>query len=136
MARLSWLRLPVLALAALSSAFVSAHPPSFENTAVVRTVDLSGSLVYVTTTYAVRALDDGANRYVVSLGEKEKQSVSWFEAKLKGQNEPLGVTAGLLDPHELGLQRSLSLHTTLTRLSTPQWHLLIHRRPPKSFERQ
>jgi oligosaccharyltransferase complex subunit alpha (ribophorin I) len=103
MARLSWLRLPVLALVALSSTLASAHPPSFENSAVVRTVELSGSLVYVTTTYAVRALSDGAKQYVVSLGENEAKSVSWFEAKLKGQNEPLGVTTGLLDPHELGL---------------------------------
>lgn len=103
MARLSWLRLPVLALVALSSTLVSAHPPSFENSAVVRTVELSGSLVYVTTTYAVRALGDGAKQYVISFGENEGKSVSWFEAKLKGQNEPLGVTAGLLDPHELGL---------------------------------
>lgn len=98
MARLSWLRLPVLALAALSSTLVYANPPSFENSAVVRTVELSGSLVYVTTTYAVRALGDGAKQYVVSLGENEAQSVSWFEAKLKGQSEPLGVTTGL--PHE------------------------------------
>ena len=98
MARLSWLRLPVLALAALSSTLVYANSPSFENSAVVRTVELSGSLVYVTTTYAVRALGDGAKQYVVSLGENEAQSVSWFEAKLKGQSESLGVTTGL--PHE------------------------------------
>ena len=32
---------------------------SFENTAVVRTVELGGSLVSVTTTYAIRALEDG-----------------------------------------------------------------------------
>lgn len=103
MARYTWLRLPVLALATLSLTLVSALPLSFENTAIVRTVDLGGSLVYVTTTYAVRALDDGAEQYIVSLGEKEAQSVSLFEAKLKGQSAPLGVTTGLLDPHELGL---------------------------------
>jgi oligosaccharyltransferase complex subunit alpha (ribophorin I) len=100
MALSSWLRLPVLAWALT---LVSALPHSFENTAIVRTVDLGGSLVYVTTTYAIRALDDGAKQYVVSLGEKEAQSVSWFEAKFKGQSEPLGVTTGTLDPHELGL---------------------------------
>jgi oligosaccharyltransferase complex subunit alpha (ribophorin I) len=94
-----WLRLPVLAWALT---LVSALPHSFENTAIVRTVDLGGSLVYVTTTYAIRALDDGAKQYVVSLGEGEAQSVSWFEAKFKGQTEPLGVTTGL-HPHELGL---------------------------------
>ena len=66
----------------------------------MRTVDLGGSLVSVTTTYAIRALDDGAQKYVVSLGEKEAESISWFEAKLKGQSNPLPVKSGLLDLHE------------------------------------
>jgi oligosaccharyltransferase complex subunit alpha (ribophorin I) len=101
--QMGWLRLPVLALATLSSTLVSAFPHSFENTAIVRTVDLGGSLVYVTTTYAIRALEDGAQQYVVSLGEKEAQAVSWFEAKFKGQSEPLKVTTGPLDPQECGL---------------------------------
>lgn len=126
MARYTWLRLPVLALATLSLTLVSALPLSFENTAIVRTVDLGGSLVYVTTTYAVRALDDGAEQYVVSLGEKEAQSVSLFEAKLKGQSAPLGVTTGLLDPHELGLKFSVittytdaTFHTSVALIHTP-----------------
>jgi oligosaccharyltransferase complex subunit alpha (ribophorin I) len=113
MALPSWLRLPVLALATLSSTLVSALPHSFENTAIVRTVDLGGSLVYVATTYAIRALEDGAKQYVVSLGEKEAQTVSWFEAKLKGaQSEPLKVTTGPLDPKECGLNvhRHRNLH--------------------------
>ena len=96
----SWLRLPVLAVAALSWSFVSAASHSFENTAIVRTVDLGGSLVHVTTTYAIRALDNGAQQYLVTLGEKEAQSTSWFEAKLKGQSEPLTVTTRPLLPHE------------------------------------
>jgi oligosaccharyltransferase complex subunit alpha (ribophorin I) len=104
MALRSWLRLPVLALASFSlswNSFVSAAAsPSFENTAIVRTVDLGGSLVHVTTTYAIRALDDGAKQYVVSFGEQEWQAVSWLEAKLKGQSEPLPIKTGLLDPQE------------------------------------
>ena len=131
----SWLRLPVLALATLSSTLVSALPNSFENTAIVRTVDLGGSLVYVATTYAIRALEDGAQQYVVSLGEKEAQAVSWFEAKLKGQSEPLKVTTGPLDPQECGLNVSPSSQPTLTRLFTPQRHILIHHRLSKPFER-
>lgn len=112
MAPRGWLRLPVLALAILSSTLVSSLPHSFENTAIVRTVDLGGSLVYVATTYAIRALEDGAKQYVVSLGEKEAQAVSWLEAKLKGQSEPLKVTAGVLDPKECGLNvhRHRNLH--------------------------
>jgi oligosaccharyltransferase complex subunit alpha (ribophorin I) len=100
MALPSWLRLPALVLATISWSLVSAASHSFENTAIVRTVDLGGSLVHVTTTYAVRALDNSAKQYIVSLGEKEAESTSWFEAKLKGQSEPLSVTRGLLDPHE------------------------------------
>ena len=100
MALRSWLHLPVLALASLSCTLVSAASHSFENTAIVRTVDLGGSLVSVTTTYAIRALDDDAQRYVVSLGEKEAASVSWLEAKLKGQSKPLQIEHGLLDPQE------------------------------------
>jgi oligosaccharyltransferase complex subunit alpha (ribophorin I) len=84
----------------------------------VRTVDLGGSLVYVATTYAIRALEDGANQYVVSLGEKEAQTVSWFEAKLKGQSEPLKVTTGPLDPQECGL----NLH----RRRNLHWHVFLH----------
>ncbi|KAI9447969.1 oligosaccharyl transferase alpha subunit [Lactarius indigo] len=95
-----WLRLPVLALASLSWSFVSAASHSFENTAIVRTVDLGGSLVHVTTTYAIRALDNGAQQYLVTLGEKEAQSTSWFEAKLKGQSEPLTVATRPLIPHD------------------------------------
>ncbi|KAI0307101.1 oligosaccharyl transferase alpha subunit [Multifurca ochricompacta] len=94
----SWLRLPAILFATISWSLVSASTHSFENTAIVRTVDLGGSLVHVTTTYAIRALDNGVNRYIVSLGENEARSTSWFEAKLKGQNEPLSVTTRPLDP--------------------------------------
>jgi oligosaccharyltransferase complex subunit alpha (ribophorin I) len=100
MALRNWLRLPALALATISLSLVSAASHSFENTAIVRTVELGGSLVHVTTTYAIRALDNSAKQYIVTLGEKEAQSTSWFEAKLKGENEPLSLNRGLLDPHE------------------------------------
>jgi len=100
MALRSWLRLPVLALASFYLTLASAAAHSFENTAIVRTVDLGGSLVHVTTTYAIRALDGDAKQYIVSLGEGEAQSVSWFEAKLKGQSEPLKLTTGPLDPQD------------------------------------
>jgi oligosaccharyltransferase complex subunit alpha (ribophorin I) len=117
MALRSWLRLPVLALAAFSSCiFVSASSHSFENTAIVRTVDLGGSLVSVTTTYAIRALADDAQTYVVSLGKKEAETVSWFEAKLKGQSNPLPIKLSLLDPHESVLDVAPSPNLLLTRL--------------------
>lgn len=66
---------------------------SFENAAIVRTVDLGGSSVHVTTTYAIKALENGAQKYVVALGEKEAAVTSFMEAKIKGQSEPLGLHA-------------------------------------------
>ena len=62
---------------------------SFENTAIVRTVDLGGALVHVTTTYAVKALEDGSSVYTIALGEQEHAHTSWLEAKLKGQTDRL-----------------------------------------------
>ncbi|KAI0698548.1 oligosaccharyl transferase alpha subunit [Cerioporus squamosus] len=62
---------------------------SFENTAIVRTVELGGALVHVTTTYAVKALEDGSNVYTIALAEREQEHTSWLEAKLKGESERL-----------------------------------------------
>lgn len=62
---------------------------TFENTAIVRTVELGGSLISVTTTYAVKALEDGSSVYTLALGEQEHARTSWLEAKLKGQSERL-----------------------------------------------
>ncbi|KAI0832298.1 oligosaccharyl transferase alpha subunit [Trametes gibbosa] len=62
---------------------------SFENTAIVRTVELGGALVHVTTTYAAKALEDGSSVYTIALGEQEHAHTSWLEAKLRGQSEVL-----------------------------------------------
>lgn len=62
---------------------------SFENTAIVRTVELGGALVHVTTTYAVKALEDGSSVYTIALAEQEHAHTSWLEAKLKGESERL-----------------------------------------------
>lgn len=71
---------------------------SFENAAIVRTVDLGGSLVHVTTTYAIKALENGAQKYAIALGEKEAALTSYIEAKIKGQSELLEVHARPLHP--------------------------------------
>ncbi|KAI0775924.1 oligosaccharyl transferase alpha subunit [Trametes elegans] len=77
-------------LSLLLSVFVlplcSSAANSFENTAIVRTVELGGALVHVTTTYAVKALEDGSSIYTLALGEQEHAHTSWLEAKLKGQS--------------------------------------------------
>lgn len=69
----------------------AAKAESFENTAIVRTIELGGSLVHVTTTFAVKALEAGTKVYTVALGDAEKQKTSWLEAKVKGQAKPLTV---------------------------------------------
>jgi oligosaccharyltransferase complex subunit alpha (ribophorin I) len=76
----------VLGLVAPSFAFAS---QSFENTAIVRTVELGGALVHVTTTYVVKALESGSSVYTVTLGQEQRQRTSWVEAKIKGQVKPL-----------------------------------------------
>lgn len=81
-------RAALLLLGLFASPLVSAEH-SFENTAVVRTVELGGSLVHVTTTYAVRALEDGSSIYTIALGEDEYKKTSWIQAKLKGESVPL-----------------------------------------------
>ena len=51
---------------------------SFENTAVVRTIELAGSLVHVRTTFAAKALDTGAMIYAFALGSKEAENSSFL----------------------------------------------------------
>ena len=82
--------LSLLCLAVLVSA-----EHSFENTAVVRTVELGGALAHVTTTYAVKALEDDSSIYTISLGEFEGARTSYIQARMKGQT-------GLLELEQFG----------------------------------
>lgn len=92
-----WNAIAYLLLASATPAF-TASSQSFENSAIVRTVDLGGSLVHVTTTFAVKALQADASVYTISLSEDEIFSTSWLEVKVKGQQQPLTVTySGALD---------------------------------------
>lgn len=81
-------RVPYLLLGLFASSLVSAEH-SFENTAIVRTVELGGALAHVTTTYAVKALDDDSSIYTIAVSENEHQKTSWIQAKMKGQTVPL-----------------------------------------------
>jgi oligosaccharyltransferase complex subunit alpha (ribophorin I) len=62
---------------------------SFENTGIVRTLELGGSLVHITTTFNVKVLESGSNLYTIALGQEEKRKTSWIEATVKGQKELL-----------------------------------------------
>ncbi|KAI6119352.1 Ribophorin I [Pisolithus croceorrhizus] len=98
---------------------LSRAEPSFENTAVVRTIELGGSVVHVSTTYAIKALEDGQTTYHIALAKDEKETTSWMEAKVKGQAKPLAIT--VLDEDDTAtssliavtLPKELSAHGTL-----------------------
>ena len=80
-----WQILPLFLLAA--SAFTSSQ--SFGNTAIVRTIELGGSVAHITTTYAIKSQEDGLTTYTVALGRDDKEKTSWLEAKVKGQKAAL-----------------------------------------------
>lgn len=86
--------LPLLLLVYLAS-FASAA--SFENSAIVRTVELGGSLVQATTTYAIKALEPGAKTYTISLSAEDREKTSWLEVKIKGRKDRLSIEESKLD---------------------------------------
>ena len=87
-----WATLSAFALVFAAPALAhTEHGSSFENTAIVRTVDLGGSLVHVTTTYAVKALEANSKVYTISMGPEERERASWMQAKIKGQQKTLPV---------------------------------------------
>ncbi|ESK95992.1 oligosaccharyltransferase alpha subunit [Moniliophthora roreri MCA 2997] len=88
-----WRALSLLLLSSVSST-LSASLQSFENSAIVRTVDLGGSLVHVTTTFAAKSLQPDADQYTIALSNEELVKISWLEVKVKGQPKPLVVSYG------------------------------------------
>jgi len=85
-----WRARPFLFLGLVAQAIASPSQ-SFENTAIVRTVELGGSIVHVTTTYAIKAIELNAQTYTVALNAADKKTISWLEAKIKGHEGPLSV---------------------------------------------
>jgi len=63
----------------------------FENTAIVRTAELGGSIVHVTTTYAIRSLVSGQSTYTITFPRRERDASSFLEVKVKGQKDPLEI---------------------------------------------
>lgn len=76
------------------SAYASAV---FENTAILRTAELGGSIVHVTTAYTVKALEASQTTYRIALGAEEKAKTSWIEGKVKGQNQQLTLKEHAFD---------------------------------------
>ncbi|KIY49189.1 oligosaccharyl transferase alpha subunit [Fistulina hepatica ATCC 64428] len=91
---LLWGALPafLLAFAAPSSAGAS-----FENTAIVRTVELGGAVVHTSTTYAAKALEPQVGVYTVALSREERRKTSWIQAQLKGRYDALELVEHPID---------------------------------------
>lgn len=100
------LNIVVVSAAGLSAA-------TFENAGVTRTVDLGGALTQVTTTYAVRALENNADQYYIALSDEEEGLTTWIEAKLKGQSAALE-----LNRHGFNPKRYVMRPTMLTSNNT------------------
>jgi hypothetical protein len=83
-----------LSLLVFAATAIAASSQSFENSAIVRTVDLGGALVHVTTTFAAKALESDTKAYTITLPDEEIYRTSWLEVKIKGQQQPLTVTYG------------------------------------------
>ncbi|KAF8311164.1 oligosaccharyl transferase alpha subunit [Clavulina sp. PMI_390] len=77
-----------LAVAAVSALSVS---PSFENTNIVKTVELGGSAVHVITSYTARSLSKNNGVYYVAIPRHQDSHTSWIEAKTKGASAPLTI---------------------------------------------
>ncbi|KAF5393614.1 hypothetical protein D9757_000029 [Collybiopsis confluens] len=120
-------------LLASAAPVLSASTRSFENSAIVRTIDLGGSLVHVTTTFAIKALEKDAKEYTITLPEDEILNTSWLEVKVKGKQQPLTVSysgspAGsksynldviLEEPLDVGATLNLVLETVQTHATRP-----------------
>ncbi|PFH52717.1 hypothetical protein AMATHDRAFT_139280 [Amanita thiersii Skay4041] len=118
-------------LVCVSSVLAASSPStrSFENSAIVRTFELGGSLVHVTTTYAIKALESGAKTYTLALSSEERRKASWLEVKVKGQEDTLPIVehiVGSNKPYHLidvKLPKALPVNGTLNIvLETIQTH--------------
>ena len=85
MAKLIKRLLAALVLAARSAA------QAFENSAIVRTIEPGGALTAVTTTYAVKVLEENPAAYLITLSKAEGKRTALLEARLKGSSETLRV---------------------------------------------
>lgn len=111
-----WHTVPTILFALVSSSFAAKSQP-FENTAIVRSVELGGSQVHVTTTYAVKALQAGSKVYSLALGPEERDKTSWLEVRLKGQQDFLPIEEHKFEGHEC--VSHAFFHSSL-RLNLPQ----------------
>ena len=113
----------------VNTVFGSSLP--FENGNIVRTIELGGSVVHVTTGYSITPLQNGLKSYTIALGHEEREKTSWLEVRLKGEKAALTVKElpfnsdryVILDP-VLGIQPLDAFnHAGITIFSTLSCHL-------------
>ncbi|KIO31035.1 hypothetical protein M407DRAFT_241952 [Tulasnella calospora MUT 4182] len=126
----SWAALTFIAVLLVPSS-LSATPPNpaaFENSAVVRSIELGGATTQITTSYTVRSLQNKNGVYVFALSKDDASKTSWMEAKLKGSNTPLELkrstdTDEPIAFYELSFPKALKNNETATLvLTTIQAH--------------
>ncbi|KAG9016775.1 dolichyl-diphosphooligosaccharide--protein glycosyltransferase subunit 1 [Tulasnella sp. 427] len=126
----SWTALTCIAVLLVPSGLsaTSPNPAAFENSAVVRSIELGGATTQITTSYTVRSLKNKNAVYVFALSNDDASNTSWIEAKLKGSNTPLELkrSSDADEPiafYELSLPQPLKVNETATFiLTTVQSH--------------
>lgn len=78
-----------LVVSAVSAINIS---PSFENTAIIRQVELDGATVHVTTSYTLRSLSKNNGVYYISIPKSQDDVTHWVDAKLKGSSVELPIS--------------------------------------------
>jgi oligosaccharyltransferase complex subunit alpha (ribophorin I) len=89
----NWRTFPSILLLILSSLAIvsSAEEAQFENSAIVRTAELGGSIVHVTTTYAIKSLANAQGVYTIALPRRARDASSFFDVRIKGQKNALEI---------------------------------------------
>ena len=57
---------------------VYAQQPQFENTSVIKTVHLTGSIVKVTVRYSINPLTNSASEYIVAIPKMEYERMAYI----------------------------------------------------------
>jgi len=71
---------------------------AFENSAIVRVVELGAALGHMRTTYSIKSLDGESTTYALAVGEKEHEKTSFIEVRVKGKQKPLQLPPVIYSP--------------------------------------
>ncbi|WVO16618.1 hypothetical protein L204_104297 [Cryptococcus depauperatus] len=106
---------------------LSPPPQTYINTAIARTIELSGAAAHVTTQYNIKALVDDPGKYQLALAGREDDVPAWWEVAIGGKavegvtvldTKPPTVSVPLGDLKK-GDTKTLSLTHVLVHQSQP-----------------